>query len=89
METELNNLAINQDWIQMNKRLISYFVASDRAESYELHKHSAMKYYFCFTSKETNLLESPIAIRGIIHSLEKMREELRTENNSEADDLRI
>ncbi len=73
METELNILAINQNWIQMNKKLISYFVAKGVAESCEVLKHSAMKYYICFTSKEINFLESPIAVKGIILSLHKMR----------------
>jgi hypothetical protein len=49
MQTELNALARKRDWYQMNKRLIQYFVASGN-ETHEVLKHSAMKYFICFTS---------------------------------------
>lgn len=50
MQVELNRLAKIQDWQQMNKRLIQYFVASG-TDSDEVLKHSAMKYFICFTSQ--------------------------------------
>ncbi len=56
----------------MNKLLMRYFVASG-TETYEVHEHSAMKYYFCFNNQETNLLENPMAIQGIIQSLEDLK----------------
>jgi hypothetical protein len=34
-----------------------------------------MKYYICFTSKESNFLESPMAIQEIIQWLQKMVED--------------
>lgn len=60
----------------MNKRLIQYFVASG-TDSDEVLKHSAMKYFICFTSQEINLLESPMSILGIIETLKKMIQDAR------------
>ncbi len=68
MQTELNSLARKQEWEQMNKRLMQYFVASGTLAD-EVLKHSAMKYFICFTTKEMNFLESPMSIQGIIKTL--------------------
>jgi hypothetical protein len=55
----MNDLARQKDWEQLNKHLMRYFVASG-TQTDEVLKHSAMKYFICFTTKEANFLESPM-----------------------------